>query len=273
MSEIRQVDFEVVCASNRPELLADLRKALTPVGVRHLNGENATSFSELVNGAFESSFADVVVFANDKARPKPDDIFDMCQLLNQGFALVAFYRLGFFAMRKSVFEALGGMDLRFVDGGFEDNDLYLRLKFNNLAVYVAERINYLTTVPTSWSQTSSRAAFHEKYAFNLGAKLIRVDFQEMRAPGLTPEIKALHKPWSESYLEAIPLETRKAKFDQVINYSDFFDAGDGKTPTLWHLIARVFLKSPYLLVPCLLSRRHYRSQVSGSRKRSYLLRK
>lgn len=239
-------------------MVTGLRESLAPVEVRLVDGVGAPSFSSLVNKAFESSKADIVIFANDKARPRPEDILEMCRLLDKGFALVAFYRLGFFAMRRSVFSSIGGMDLRFEDGGFEDNDLYLRLKFCNMAIYVAERIAYLSSVPTSWGQKKSRAAFHNKYSFNLNAKLINVDFREMVATNDDSDIRSLHKPWSESYLETIPLETRKAQFDRVAVLSDFFDTGGGESPTRWFLLRRSLSNLGHLLVPTFRNRRPYR---------------
>jgi hypothetical protein len=258
LSKISLLDFEVVCASHRPDLVSGLRESLAPVEVRLVDGVGATSFSSLVNKAFETSMTDIVFFANDKARPRPEDISEMCRLLDQGFALVAFYRLGFFAMRRSVFSSIGGMDVRFEDGGFEDNDLYLRLKFHNLAIYVSERIAYVSTVQTSWVQKKSRVAFHDKYAFNLNAKLIKVDFREMVATNEGSDIRALHKPWSQSYLETIPLETRKAQFDQVAVLSDFFDTSAGESPTLWFLVRRTMSNLGNLLIPNLRNRRPYR---------------
>lgn len=251
-------DFDVVCASNRPDLVYGLRETLAPIEVRLLNGAGATSFSSLVNKAFESSTAEIVIFANDKARPRPEDISEMCQLLDQGFALVAFYRLGFFAMRRSVFSSLGGMDLRFEDGGFEDNDLYLRFKFHDLAIYVSERIAYVSSIQTSWSQKKSRLAFHNKYTFHLNAKLIEVNFREMVAPIEGSNIRLVHKPWSMSYLETIPLETREAQFDRVAFLSDFFDSGGGESPTFWFLVSRTLANLRTLLVPNVRNRRPYR---------------
>jgi GT2 family glycosyltransferase len=124
------------------------------------------SFASLCNFAFAESSSEYVLIANDKSRPEQSDIQKILLKLKEGFGIVGLYRFGFFGVSRELINEMGGFDTRFVDGGYEDNDLLLRFKELDIAVYMQEEIKYVTGKISLWRQENSSKFFWEKYKIN-----------------------------------------------------------------------------------------------------------
>lgn len=101
------------------------------------------SFSEMVNQAIISSPTEFVITMNDRITPKPEDVLHMVNLLESGFAVATKYSSAFWGTSKELHRAIGWWDERFWGGGYEDDDMVLRLKLANLCYYESQEADYL----------------------------------------------------------------------------------------------------------------------------------
>lgn len=206
--------YEIICPSIRPNLFNGLRISLLPEKVRFFDGRRFESFAALVNGAIESSEAKFIIISNDKARPDSKSVRRILKLLKSGYGLVGLYRFGFFGISKDLFDSLDGFDEGYSDGGFEDNDFLIRLKYADVGVYLAEEIAYLSNVPSSWKHENSRRYFFERYKFFLVSKLISVKFRS------NYHNNGDYLPWSESQICNFPLTSYSSNFDKFLRVAD-----------------------------------------------------
>jgi hypothetical protein len=93
------------------------------------------SFSEMINDDIISSPTEIVVFINDRCHPKPYEVLQMLEMLENGFAVSAKYSVAFMAMSKEVIRKIGWWDERYYGGGYDDDDFVLRLRMANLSYY------------------------------------------------------------------------------------------------------------------------------------------
>lgn len=100
------------------------------------------SYSELINDSLRTSKTEFVFLINDRTKPKPHEIEHMIELLENGFAAVTKYSVGFMAFSKELIREIGWWDERYYGGGYEDDDFVLRLRLHNLAYYESEEAEY-----------------------------------------------------------------------------------------------------------------------------------
>jgi GT2 family glycosyltransferase len=124
----------------------------------------------------------------------------LLELLDQGYAMVAFYRLAFFGFKKQLLRKIGMFDERFVGGGFEDDDFYIRLKEANLGVYIAHEIPY-TKSSSGWNYSLAQGHFVDKWG-NVAqiGKLKRTLEEEQYQYDLGTEIPVEFLPWDQSVI-------------------------------------------------------------------------
>ena len=148
--------------SHRPHLFPQIQQSLAPEPVTYFDGTGCGSFSKLVNSCVAAAPTEIVLLMSDKVLPTQQDVQRLVELLDQGYAMVALYRLAFFGFKKQLLRNIGMFDERFVGGGYEDDDLYLRLKEANLGVYITQEVAY-TKSSSTWNYSLSRGHFLEKW--------------------------------------------------------------------------------------------------------------
>jgi hypothetical protein len=148
--------------SNRPHLFEPIQQSIFPEPVKYFDGTGYPSFSNLVNSCVASADTETVILMSDKVIPTNNDVHRLLELLNQGYAMVAFYRLAFFGFKKQLLRKIGMFDERFVGGGFEDDDFYIRLKEANLGVYITHEIPY-TKSSSGWNYNLAQGHFVDKW--------------------------------------------------------------------------------------------------------------
>jgi GT2 family glycosyltransferase len=99
---------------------------------------------------------------SDKVLPKAEHVKKAIMLLEKGYGFVGLYRFAFFAFKKELFRQIGPMDERFVGGGYEDDDFYIRLKEADIAMYVTEEMEY-ERAASSWDQSTTVNHFIAKW--------------------------------------------------------------------------------------------------------------
>jgi hypothetical protein len=135
--------------SNKPEFYDTIRNSVYPEELVFFNGEGFPSFSKLVNTCVESCPTEIVILMSYKVLPTADDVKKMVDLIDEGYGLVAMYRLGFFGFKKELMRRIGVLDEYFIGGGGEDDDFYVRLKESDIGCYITEEVFY-TPSATTW---------------------------------------------------------------------------------------------------------------------------
>ena len=170
--------------SNKPQVIDIIKESIAPEQVNFFDGSNAGSFSRLVNSCAAACPTEIVLMMSDKVLPKAEHVKTAINLLEKGYGFVGLYRFAFFAFKKELFRQIGPMDERFVGGGYEDDDFYIRLKEANIAMYVTEEIPY-EKASSSWDQSTTVNHFIAKWI-----------------PNLNPNVKLNHNEVSRRLLEA-----------------------------------------------------------------------
>lgn len=201
-------NYQCFVISNKPHLFPPIQKSLSPVEVQLFNGTDYPSFSKLVNSCVAAATSETVVLMSDKVLPTSNDLSKMLDLLDNGYAFVALYRLAFFGFKKELFRRIGFFDERFVGGGYEDDDFYIRLKEANLASYITEEVNY-TRSNSSWNYSESKIFFREKWGEGTKFDGIATRYLEEETYNydLGNATNEIYLPWTESYIR--PVRVRK----------------------------------------------------------------
>ncbi|HWP97960.1 MAG TPA: glycosyltransferase [Syntrophomonadaceae bacterium] len=153
------MDFEIVIPSHRPQLSNDAQICLSDFNRRVFDGTGYPSFSKLINDCIRTSNYEKIIICNDKARPDHSAVTKIVTMLDEGWGLVAPYRFGFFGFQKDLIRKIGFFDERYIGGGYEDNDMIIRLKEADISYYESEEIQYIY-LPTSWSYEISGISAH-----------------------------------------------------------------------------------------------------------------
>ena len=154
--------YKIYVISNKPHLFQNIKENIYPEQIEFFNGENYPSFSKLVNDCVVQCPTETVIIMSDKVLPTSDNIRKILDLLENGYAFVALYRLACFGFKKELFRKIGMFDERFLGGGYEDDDFYIRLKESNVAVYITEEIEYQKS-KSSWNYGLAAPHFVRKW--------------------------------------------------------------------------------------------------------------
>ena len=155
-------DYTCYVVSNKPHLFSAIEKSISPEEVEYFDGTGYASFSKLVNACVAQSPTETIIIMSDKVLPTDADVKKTLALIEQGHGLVGLYRFGFFGFKKQLMRQIGMMDERFVGGGYEDDDMYIRLKEANISMYITEEVAY-TKSASSWNYALSRSHFINKW--------------------------------------------------------------------------------------------------------------
>jgi hypothetical protein len=155
--------YNIFLISNNLDALSDIECSISPEHINYFDGTGYESFSKLVNSCVASSLTETVIIASTKVRPTQSDVQKILSLLNEGYGFVGLYRFAFFGLNKELFRRIGMMDERFLHGGYEDDDFYLRLREANIAMYVTEEVKYFAG-KSSWKHDVGRSVYSKKWA-------------------------------------------------------------------------------------------------------------
>ena len=148
------MNYTLFLISNKPQYYKPIQDSLLPEKLYYFDGTGVESFSKLVNSCVASSPTETVILMSDKVLPTQEHVKKALQLLEDGYAFVGLYSFAFFAFKKELFRKIGMMDERYVGGGFEDYDFFVRLSEANLAVYNTQEVPY-TLSASSWNYDKS----------------------------------------------------------------------------------------------------------------------
>lgn len=151
------MDCEIIIPSHRSQLSREAQLCVKDFNSRVFDGAGYPSFSKLINDCIVSNGFEKIIICNDKARPTNSAIVKILTMLDEGWGVVAPYRFGFFGFKKDLIRKIGFFDERYIGGGYEDNDIILRLKEADVSYYETEEIEYIY-LPTSWNYEISGLA-------------------------------------------------------------------------------------------------------------------
>jgi UDP-N-acetylglucosamine 4,6-dehydratase len=205
----------VVCAGVKSyELAKPLIDSLKGVHLNVIVCNNKPSFSKMVNEIFANAndIGNIIIFCSHRVRPTLADVNRMAQLINQGYGFVTFRRMAFFGFKKELLNTVGFFDERFIPGGYEDDDYFLRLREANVSIYEDMSVNYIPGV-SLWSQELREyegLPCKQPITYEFFIKKWKVDYNKKEIYRLLPEMsltyiqhnknKLLCKPYSESVL-------------------------------------------------------------------------
>jgi hypothetical protein len=110
------------------------------------------------NNCIKNCPTDNIIIASWRQRPQKQHFNIIEEKLSEGFGLVAFDGLHFFAFNKYLTNVIGMFDEGFSKGQFEDTDWWNRLMTNNIAIYTGdmeeERMFNGTYVQSTWLEGS-----------------------------------------------------------------------------------------------------------------------
>jgi len=194
------------------------------------------SYSELINDSVNTSPTEFVILINDRTKPKVEEVEHMIELLENGYAAVTKYSVGFMGFSKQLLRKIGFWDQRFYGGGYEDDDFVLRLKLAKLAYYESVESEYDQSWKSQlfpqdgkecsksypwfmakWNVTGdaiTRVVLEENYIYNLGESNL--------------EIENSWKDWSNSQI-GIMFDYRKIHNNGGESRTHWFLTNDYKT--------------------------------------------
>lgn len=100
------------------------------------------SYSELINHSVATTDDEWIILINDRTYPTVDEVEKMLYLLENGYACVLLYAVGFMGFSKELIRKIGWWDQRFTYGGWEDRDWVYRIKKANYALYESIESTY-----------------------------------------------------------------------------------------------------------------------------------
>lgn len=195
------MNYNSFVISNRPHLFAPIQQSMFPEPVKYFDGTGYPSFSKLVNSCVASAESETVILMSDKVLPNANDIQRLLALLDQGYAMAAFYRLAFFGFKKQLLRKIGMFDERYVGGGYEDDDFYIRLKEANLGVYITHEIPYNKST-SGWNYSLAQGHFVTKWGdIHQHGQVKRRLTEEQYPYNLGPAVFADFLPWDQSVIQ------------------------------------------------------------------------
>jgi len=166
------------------------------------------TYSQLINHSIVTSKDEWVILINDRSNPKPEEIRKMISLLENGFACVLLYSVGFMGFSKELIRQIGWWDERFIQG-WEDRDWVWRIKLANLALYESIESSY----DYDWKSPLNHPAgmciedhLHAKYTFTDNALFKNLSEEKYQHWDLflgecRPDISSSWKTWKDSILD------------------------------------------------------------------------
>jgi UDP-N-acetylglucosamine 4,6-dehydratase len=143
------------------------------------------SFAKTVNKIImqeKNNSEEILIFCSHRVRPSYLDIQNLLSKIEEGHGLVTLYRLACFGFRKELFNIITLFDTRYLIGGYEDNDLYIRLQEADISYYENECIEYHKGEST-WKHPpgplQSKLFFEKKWTIDTVTKTINRNLDDL----------------------------------------------------------------------------------------------
>lgn len=180
--------------------------------------ETYDSYSKLINHSVATSPTEWIILINDRTLPTVNEVEKMINLLENGYACVLLYNVGFMGFSKELIRKIGWWDERFTHAGWEDRDWVWRIYLNNFAIYESLESTYDFSWKTNLTNTSYDSTQHWYNKYNQQEYVIYKNLPEetyecwdkfIGSP--IPEISNSWNSWENSILNINYDEINKLK--------------------------------------------------------------
>ena len=144
---LKNSNYNIIVIDDNSDNLDD--KYLEHERIKVIYNKEKKSLTSLWNQILKESETQYIILGGDKLRPKKKDFELIEQKLNEGFAVVGTYMLGFMGFSKHLITKIGFFDEGFKESGFEDTDVMNTLFVNNLSLYFSQETEYIQ-IGTGW---------------------------------------------------------------------------------------------------------------------------
>lgn len=156
------MNYTLILIDRTKEYFDVIQQGLQNEKLTFFDGNGFPSFSKLVNAAIESAPTEIVIIMSYKVRPGPEHIYKILNLLNQGYGFVGLHEFRFFGVKKQLFRKIGLFDEGYATGGYEDDDLKIRMIENDIAFYLTIECPAIWKAST-WDYNGSAPYFYSKW--------------------------------------------------------------------------------------------------------------
>lgn len=165
------------------------------------------TYSQLINHSIVTSPTEWMIFINDRCSPTVSEVEKMINLLENGFACVLLYNVGFMGFSKQLIRKIGWWDERFIQG-WEDRDWVWRINLADLALYESQESKYDYTWRSPLNHPPGRCvedhwnAKYQKFEKVIYKKIPEQTYQhwDLFIGDNKSEISASWKTWKDSEL-------------------------------------------------------------------------
>ena len=150
-NELLGIKFDIFCPANNYEQQEEVVKHLDGQGLecKKFDGANYPSWAKIINECMELSEADYFFYVSHKNRPNREHFIKSVSLLKSGYAIAGMFDMTFHGINKDLIRKIGPYDERYLNGGWEEVDMFWRCCENNIAVY-ANQESYYTWEKSTW---------------------------------------------------------------------------------------------------------------------------
>lgn len=202
---LERTDFTIIVGVKEYELAQPVVESLYPLKANVVIGSGYSSFSQLVNNNILKCPTEIFIFCSHRVRPTVNDIKTLLERIDNGYGLATLYRLACFGFKKELIRRIGFFDERYVIGGWEDNDFYMRLQEANISYYEDESIEYHAG-KSLWAHPfgkpkESEVFFYKKWNIDRNLKTIVRNIEEIPLYDIgESDRNIVFKDWNNSHL-------------------------------------------------------------------------
>ena len=186
-NELLGIKFDLFCPANNYEQQDLVVEHLAKQGFecKKFDGANYPSWAKIVNECMEKCESDIFFYISHKNRPNREQLLKSISLLKSGYGIAGMFDMTFHGINLDVIRKIGPYDERFVNGGWEEVDMFWRCCENNIAVYTNQE-SYYTWEKSTWQYGGfphykkkwiepqgdnylCRLLDEQKYSYNFGA--------------------------------------------------------------------------------------------------------
>lgn len=194
-------DYTIYVGVKTEDLATPVVNSLKPLNCKVFLGDNYPSFSKLINDIIVDCPTEIVIFCSHKVIATPDDISKLLERIDGGYGISTVYRFGCFGFKKDLIRQIGFFDERYLNGGWEDNDIMMRLLEADISYYEDESAKYIPGA-SLWKhppgQLKSQVHYRKKWSIYKIEIAVRNLDEEIYPYDIGKSTLSKFKPWSES---------------------------------------------------------------------------
>lgn len=222
-NELLGVKFDIYCPANNYEQQEEVVKHLAGQGLecKKFDGANYPSWAKIINECMELSQTDYFFYVSHKNRPNREHFIKSIALLKSGYAIAGMFDMTFHGINKDLIRKIGPYDERYLNGGWEEVDMFWRCCENNIAVY-ANQESYYSWEKSTWKY-GGLSHYKKKWLEPEGDNYIHKIVEEEKYNYNFGEYKGTKfLPWTDSFIRGQEENKNKYRDWKVMKKNSFF---------------------------------------------------